>query len=89
MRAYDSVLQELDRCWDSIALHTSWQLTPLVQYIRVEKVDGSHPQVLCPNDTVEHNRKASPTECLEQSSTDVTSLQPGLLSEDVLSKSHT
>ena len=38
VRADEPLLQELDSQWDTIALQTSWQLTPLLQYIPASEI---------------------------------------------------
>ena len=38
VRADEPLLQKLDSQWDTIALQTSWQLTPLLQYIPASEI---------------------------------------------------
>jgi len=59
VRGDESLLQELDGCWNSVALQTSWQLSPLVQYLPVENVETSCPVADCHNGTIDCNQMQS------------------------------
>ena len=49
VRADESLLQELDRQWDTITLQTSWQLTLLLQYIPASEIMAWQSDTACNN----------------------------------------